>query len=577
MVEGFDAVFANYPAGQARATIWAGQMGFRSVGEIQELGDEWIAKLASAADVLPGIQTLLTKRAREWTPGEPPRKAARTAASRTPELIEIQDSDRDDFELTGSQTAAQRAVASKARAEREGRVQAIDDDDDEVRPPPLHDEPRSILGDDHARRCLRLRTELPRLERPDCRAANATLGVRLSRIRVSREIYRDILFLAFNVPGAAARREDALRDEAFGRGLPIVAPADPPLFMGAYRDAVAAALAGPTGLTSIAAGSDIRLLAGADEAYELHCIVPYFGAGSLRFCSLFPFEANFPALVGCDTVTIRSTVRRQTGICVGDPGVRDIFEGEEDGPMFAGTFSLPPVETTFSAPRSGWRGQLLGLGDAELPPGDYFSISELGRAMSVVPESWREIGRHHGLVAFDCHCDGGLSYGQFTMSDPEDAAELRFGTVCLTAALSDAKFCLLADGRGVVEIEWRVTCNGFNTLYGTSPEVDGFGNDVSFFDTPSHPGDDVFDGWDDEYSHRSYPTRLTELRMKCVDKERWAPGYRKPPSIADAAPLPSFESMRLPTPPPVPGSSDEDIDVLAALAHAYEQNPPVAN
>mmetsp|Transcript_2053 Transcript_2053/g.6208 ORF Transcript_2053/g.6208 Transcript_2053/m.6208 type:complete len:499 (+) Transcript_2053:293-1789(+) len=392
---------------------------------------------------------------------------------------------------------------------------AIDDDDDEVRPPPLHDEPRSILGDDHARRCLRLRTELPRLERPDCRAANATLGVHLNRLSVPRELYRDILFLAFNVPDAAARRKAALQDEAFGRGPPISTPADPPMLLGAYRDAVAAALAGPTGLTSIAAGSDIRLLAGADEAYELHCIVPYFGAGSLRFCSLFPFEANFPALVGCDTVTIRSTVQRHTKICVGGPGVRNIEEG--GWLASSGTFSLPPVEHAFSAPRSGgWRGQLLG---AEPPDVKYFSISELTRAMASLPESWRQIGRRHGLVAYDCDNDGALSYGRFTMSDPRHNEMLQFGAVGLRADFSRAKCSFLGDGRGLVEVEWHVTCNTFMTLE-TSPRTQGQGGDCSFYDTPSTPAGDVLNMW--EYAHDEHgSTRLSELRTTCIDKERW--------------------------------------------------------
>ena len=60
----------------------------------------------------------------------------------------------------------------------------------EPKPAPYEDNARSLLGDDHAARCLRLRQTLPRLEMPCVRAATATIGVLLDRARVPMEIRR---------------------------------------------------------------------------------------------------------------------------------------------------------------------------------------------------------------------------------------------------------------------------------------------------------------------------------------------------------------------------------------------------
>lgn len=78
-----------------------------------------------------------------------------------------------------------------------------------------YDEPRSFLGDGHARRCIRLRRVSPCLEMPRCRAAVASLGVGLSRRGVPREIVRDIFALAFDLPSEAERRAEAASDDAF--------------------------------------------------------------------------------------------------------------------------------------------------------------------------------------------------------------------------------------------------------------------------------------------------------------------------------------------------------------------------
>ena len=44
------------------------------------------------------------------------------------------------------------------------------------KPAPYEDNARSLLGDGHAARCLRLRQTLPRLEMPCVRAATSTIG-----------------------------------------------------------------------------------------------------------------------------------------------------------------------------------------------------------------------------------------------------------------------------------------------------------------------------------------------------------------------------------------------------------------
>ena len=79
----------------------------------------------------------------------------------------------------------------------------------------VYDEPRSVLGDRHAARCLRLRKTLPCLEMPCVRAATATIGLLLYRARVPREIRRKICALAFDLPDEEERAAEARRDAEF--------------------------------------------------------------------------------------------------------------------------------------------------------------------------------------------------------------------------------------------------------------------------------------------------------------------------------------------------------------------------
>ena len=76
---------------------------------------------------------------------------------------------------------------------------------------PYESNARSVLGDAHAARCLRLRQTLPRLEMPCVRAATATIGVLLDRARVPMEIRRTIYAMAFALPTDDERRAEASR------------------------------------------------------------------------------------------------------------------------------------------------------------------------------------------------------------------------------------------------------------------------------------------------------------------------------------------------------------------------------
>ena len=60
-------------------------------------------------------------------------------------------------------------------------------------------------------------------------------------------------------------------------------------------------------------------LADAPEAYDLYIFADE-GFETVEFRTLLQFEAAFPAIVGCETLTIRSKFARQTSICVGGRG-----------------------------------------------------------------------------------------------------------------------------------------------------------------------------------------------------------------------------------------------------------------
>lgn len=300
---------------------------------------------------------------------------------------------------------------------------------------PLFDEPRSILGDDHARRALNLRRSLKALEMPCVRAATATLGVLLQRRRIPQELHRDIFAMAFDLPSDAARRAETVRDDAFlaGAATPAIV-GDPPLRAGALSTAAYVALAKSAGLTDVA--KCLSSLVDSPEAYEIVGYSDDFGSPpTFEFHTLFPFESAFPALVGCRTLTIRSTFNPLKHICLGGDVRNMRWDTDEhwrksEETYGKGEFALRPVERTFTARRNTWRGPKDGSNEGALLHGDHFSVADLAQALTTLPEEWRQVGRKRGLVAFDDDCEGNLSIGRFEYPHPDPDrpyCQLEFG------------------------------------------------------------------------------------------------------------------------------------------------------
>ena len=438
-----------------------------------------------------------------------------------------------------------------------------------------YDEPRSILGDGHARRCVRLRRASALLELPCCRAANASVGVRLSRRGVPREIVRDILALAFSLPGEAERRATRTSDDAFlaaAESLEVMrarhdlenkawgenrdesfGPAwrhgrevydfhacesatkprpDPPLRPDALETAVREALAGPPGLTDV--GRTLTLLAASPEAYEVNW-QNGMGQQDGLFSPLFPWEAKFPGLIGCATLTVKSSVIKEEGVWMGG-ATRRMRKVAKKGyyTEVMGEFALAPTERSFTA-----------------PSGSVFSVSELALAVTSIPESWRQIGRYYGLVYGQSRQLYEIGYEEpvltcgrwekLEFSDrPDDDRPPKFASCTLVADLDNAKFQLADGGHGVLEVQWKVSYED-DWHDHTELSFDKYTDRDGDFCRPS----DILEMWDyyedltcrydrhdpDFESDEDPPlSPLMKLRKKCIDRARWAPEYKRKPN-----------------------------------------------
>ena len=196
---------------------------------------------------------------------------------------------------------------------------------------------------------------------------------------------------AFALPDDATRRAEAARDASLVVGEYIVPlEVDPPLIKGGLERAVFAALAGAPGLTDVARSGEFAFLSDASEAYDLGGVVcGPDGPPDLAFFTLFPFEAQFPAIVGIETLTIRSTCARCGETCVGG-AVRSLDDRDA---VFTGEFSLPSVERTFTAPRAFWRGP---GADGAVLHGAHWNLSDLAKAITFLPATWRDLTRWRG-------------------------------------------------------------------------------------------------------------------------------------------------------------------------------------
>ena len=291
------------------------------------------------------------------------------------------------------------------------------------------EQPRSILGDVHARRCLRLRRALPRLEMP-CARATAEVGVLLMRKGVPRDVVRDVYALARGLrdpkdPAVVAASDDAflaagpLRESAEGFDGPFP---NPPLIPGALKKALREALSGRAGLTDV--GRSLTLLAEAPEAYHLSEIYGCDGPPDALYAPLFPWEATFPGLVGCSTLTVRSTVGVERDVSMGGDARRMLETSYEHAER--GTFALPPAERTFASPRHA--------------RGAYFTVAELALAATSLPESWRHLPRYYDLTFCETGGDPYLSQGRFKKLKRPDAY---YQTYFMTGRKPSADFKLV--------------------------------------------------------------------------------------------------------------------------------------
>jgi len=363
---------------------------------------------------------------------------------------------------------------------------------------------------------------------PCVRAATATIGLLLYRARVPREIRRKICSLAFDLPDEEERAAEARRDAEFMAAhldITVAAPADPPLLPGALEAASEQALAGEPGLTRVA-----RTLVSAsnwpEALHNLVSVIPGFGAdGMVYCCSLFPFESSFPALVlpaGCCTLTIRSMCSSYKGltsatpidevqVCVGG-GVRQITksDGTLDEAFFRRGLEFPTIERTFTAPRTSPSGR------------SYFTVADLARALNKLPESFTQIGRRHGLVAFHTsEVPIGLSIGRFTIPGSDG---LRFSCCSVEMNWKDETTLIVDDkGRAVLEVAWSILSDFDNLII-----------NEAFVDVNSTDPNEIIGMWNENTNKilstfvpvptdGSISMVMQKLWHRCVDFRRWAP------------------------------------------------------
>ena len=189
-----------------------------------------------------------------------------------------------------------------------------------------------------------------------------------------------------------------------------------------------------------------------------------------------------------------------------------------------GELSLPPVERTFTAPRTS-------------PSGiSYFSVADLARALTELPEVYRQVGRLTGLCAFDADNDGALSYGKFEESG--DSGYVRWGACALWLETweRNAKFSAF-DGRSVLDVQWSVVCDGWGgNVDWTEPEscpcLEGATLDVTHHDEPKRILEWDAHEREDRRQHAwprptdDFSPPLHDLRRSVVDAKQWAPGWK---------------------------------------------------
>ena len=131
-VAGLAEVLRDHEGTLGAAQAWCEQQNISSIHELKQKGDAAIDEFISAAGLEEFLQQFIVKR-------------------------RIGD-------FAASAPAPKRKKPAKPAA---APIQAA----------PYESNARSVLGDAHAARCLRLRQTLPRLEMPCVRAATATIGV----------------------------------------------------------------------------------------------------------------------------------------------------------------------------------------------------------------------------------------------------------------------------------------------------------------------------------------------------------------------------------------------------------------
>ena len=153
-------------------------------------------------------------------------------------------------------------------------------------------------------------------------------------------------------------------------------------------------------------------------------------------------------------------------------------------------------------------------------------MADLARALNMLPESFTQLGRRHGLVAFhSSEVANGLSIGRFTTPGSDD---LWFSSCSVEMNWGDEMTLIVDDkGRAVLEVAWCILSDVAELVI-----------DETFVDVNSTDPNEIVGLWNDTTNQilDTFPTVPTDGSMsmvvqnfwhRCVDFRRWAPASEK--------------------------------------------------
>ena len=149
-------------------------------------------------------------------------------------------------------------------------------------------------------------------------------------------------------------------------------------------------------------------------------------------------------------------------------------------------------------------------------------MADLARALNKLPESFTQIGRRHGLVAFhSSEVANGLSIGRFTTPG---SADLWFSSCSVEMNWGDEMTLIVDDkGRAVLEVAWSILSDFDNLII-----------NEAFVDVNSTDPNEIIGMWNENTNQilstfvpvptdGSISMVMQKLWHRCVDFRRWAP------------------------------------------------------